>query len=597
MKPVVLPAKRLFRRMNFLSSKKAQDITEVSTNNATAGKLLLAPRPKQIDHQNQRILPYQRKLLQRARDERPVQQPPTPKPLFKSTLRPSARKTSATKVEEPRTPASKINIQNRVAPSPLDASMIDAPAPQPSPAPPQVLRSPQDVEMTEAPPVRRIHFMPDSVLTGSPIHKPAKVFYKELAINELPKDLNTYRENSPEYDMDNSGLYDTPPDRFAASRNLSPANPSSSSSDEEDETVAELRAIINEWHAELTNSPIEKPSQNYYSWLDRRVEEKKKQEAARAAKEEHARKQEEARKLKIQQEAQKAREEERKRKAAEAAKKKAEEERARKAKEEEERKAREALEAAQIIKPLSEPWKKKVMDTMAVAVMTQDVIVSPIGNMSRRDLGTLLPQPGTADDQSGWLNDEIVNRYLKLITGRAREKEGWNNSGPAPYAAFLSHWMTTMTTKGPGGVTRWGRREKLQGANILKAKYIFIPICISSHWRLIAISPFNRTIEYLDSMYSFEHGPAKEHVAKVKKWLSFELKDAYNEAEWTVVSGRSGRQSNGSDCGVFASMNAFALIRGLEPDFAVTAQDMPAARMQMAATLLNQACTGEFDWE
>lgn len=75
-----------------------------------------------------------------------------------------------------------------------------------------------------------------------------------------------------------------------------------------------------------------------------------------------------------------------------------------------------------------------------------------------------------------------------------------------------------------------------------------------------------------------------------------ELKTDYNEEEWTVVARKTPQQTNGSDCGVFACYNAVAHVRGLDPMLAYKAEDMKLARKQLAATLLHQGFTGEFDW-
>lgn len=457
--------------------------------------------------------------------------------------------------------------------------------------------------MSDAPPVKTLRFA-ESVVNGKPVLLAPKLFYKELAINELPDNRSPYRQPPPEYDMENPSLYDTPPDRFAASRNLSPANPSE---EKEEPMVDDLLAIINEWHAELKNTPdVEKPSKHYYDWIDRRVQYKQEQEAAHAAyqrkikevADEKARQEKEARKakealaaLKIKQEAErKAKEEEERRKAeaaAAAAQKKAREE-------EELRKQREAL-AVRIIKPLSQEWTAKVIAAMA-GTRTDVALTSGGIPLTRRDLGMILPQTGV-DDPSGWLNDEVINRYFGHLTLRAREKEGWKAPSPPTYHNFSSAFMDTLKRSGPAALVRWANRAKFPGAKLLDLKQLLIPICAGMHWRLVVVYPAERRIEYLDSLSPGATKTSDEHVHGVKTWLAAQLKDRFVAAEWATTYGRSGIQSNCNDCGVFTCFNGFALVRGFEPKCLVTADLMPDARRQMAATLLNEGFVGEFDWE
>ncbi|MBE7181732.1 MAG: hypothetical protein INR71_11105 [Terriglobus roseus] len=59
---------------------------------------------------------------------------------------------------------------------------------------------------------------------------------------------------------------------------------------------------------------------------------------------------------------------------------------------------------------------------------------------------------------------------------------------------------------------------------------------------------------------------------------------------------RSPQQVGGYDCGVFVCFNAFCVARGLDPADAFGADDMPDARRQVAATLLNGGFRGDFDY-
>jgi Ulp1 family protease len=80
----------------------------------------------------------------------------------------------------------------------------------------------------------------------------------------------------------------------------------------------------------------------------------------------------------------------------------------------------------------------------------------------------------------------------------------------------------------------------------------------------------------------------------MKEYLAMELKELWNEDEWTVLQKqRSTRQLNGSDCGVFTVLNALALLRGEEFTKVLACDGMREARERIAATLMAGVPTTE----
>ncbi|OCL07635.1 cysteine proteinase [Glonium stellatum] len=211
------------------------------------------------------------------------------------------------------------------------------------------------------------------------------------------------------------------------------------------------------------------------------------------------------------------------------------------------------------------------------------------------DFGTLLAKDFLGSD-IGWLNDEIINAYLKLLVQREQEKRGYNKDSKAapPVHAFPSQWHETVKKANScKAISRWTKRALLGGPQLLDASLVLFPICDGSHWTLLAIFPKDRKIEYLDSLYT--HGEDR-FIRWGRDWLKVELGELYVEDEWKVVIKRSAKQDNGSDCGAFTSLNALALIRGMEPGEVVTHTNMKDARRQIAATLLQGGAHGEFDF-
>lgn len=248
-------------------------------------------------------------------------------------------------------------------------------------------------------------------------------------------------------------------------------------------------------------------------------------------------------------------------------------------------------EKQQLIRPLEQKWVDSIRDAMSKS--DRSVVATSVEGIeiTRRDLGTLLADPGV-DSATGWLNDEIVNAWFSTIVQRRLEQDGYvkgPNNVPA-YAAYNTAWVTTFKDRGVAGLKTWSRRKGIAGAKLLQAAKIFFPINAGAHWTLVIISPQARTIEYLDSL----HGSPAKWFAAARAWLAMELGSAYDPAAWSDVPARSSAQDNSNDCGAFACFNALAAAKGA-PYAAVTAAKMQDARRLMGAILLNGGFKGDFE--
>ncbi|KAL1798600.1 hypothetical protein ACET3X_002637 [Alternaria dauci] len=205
-----------------------------------------------------------------------------------------------------------------------------------------------------------------------------------------------------------------------------------------------------------------------------------------------------------------------------------------------------------------------------------------------RDFATLLPRDFNGDPRA-WLNDNIVNEYLSILVAAKKKEVGFahKRNGPAPpLHAFSSFWYQTSDT------SRWTNRFQLKGKQYLDAELILYPICDKGHWRLLAVYPRERSIEYFDSMGL----DGQKYIDRLVEYLKQELGEHWIPEEWSKETAqRSGQQLNGSDCGVFTLMNALALIRGDAPDRVVATNGMDDARRRIAATLLAGQPTTELE--
>ena len=212
--------------------------------------------------------------------------------------------------------------------------------------------------------------------------------------------------------------------------------------------------------------------------------------------------------------------------------------------------------------------------------------------LNARDFGTLLPNRFNGDPKA-WLNDNIVNEYLAILTAHKKKDAGFEHKrgGPAPLVhAFSSFWYSTAVSR-PKSVERWASRFQLGGRQFLDAELILYPICDGGHWRLLVVKPKSRAIEYFDSL-GFS---GDKYINAFKDYIKKELGDAWLEDEWTVAElQRSSRQLNGSDCGVFTLLNALVVIREEEAQRVVASCGMLDARERIAITLMARQPTTEW---
>ena len=285
---------------------------------------------------------------------------------------------------------------------------------------------------------------------------------------------------------------------------------------------------------------------------------------------------------------------------AEEERKKAEDEARKKIEEDEscKKNGRRRIPTNRVLEPLTAEWDAKLRDVLAKRP-NEVVARTTTGNeLDRRDIGKVLPQPGTADDQSGWVNDNVITGYLDSVVDYGLQARGHKRGETPKLHAFNTAFYNNITEKGVESVKRWSRRPKISGKDLLKVEHVFIPVNVGgAHWTLLVVSPVWKRIEYFDSL----HGPSSAVIRNAKAWIKMELGDAWDEQEWDVVEdqglfgrGKGPRQSNSSDCGVFTITTAKMISLGVDP-MAITASDMPLQRRRVVAELVNGGFVGDFE--
>jgi hypothetical protein len=249
-----------------------------------------------------------------------------------------------------------------------------------------------------------------------------------------------------------------------------------------------------------------------------------------------------------------------------------------------------------VVTPISDEWEAKIATAMAHRQPGKKLASYNTGSadveLTRRDFGTLLPQAGTSDRSSGWLNDEIVNGGVRQTIQFCLDKTNHKQGEQPKYHNFNSAFWTTVSNQGVRGVGRWAKKAKIEGAKLLQVDCLLIPINQgSSHWTLMVLMPSKKVVEYFDSF----GGSGQKYLSIMREYLRQELGDKFVEEDWKFRHGISPLQTNGSDCGVFTITNARMVALGFDPEKSYNETDMSMQRKRIACELLSGGLIGDFE--
>ncbi|CAM9891796.1 unnamed protein product, partial [Chrysoparadoxa australica] len=150
-----------------------------------------------------------------------------------------------------------------------------------------------------------------------------------------------------------------------------------------------------------------------------------------------------------------------------------------------------------------------------------------------------------------WLNDEVINLYIKLIADRDVRRVAADPSHKPSYLPN-SFFLSKLLEKGTynyAGVKRWTRKAKV---DVFACSKVILPVNVNNmHWCLAVVWVQEKRIQYYDSM----GGSGMTYLKALLRWLGDEMKDkksqSFDETGWELVPSQPGtpQQANGCDCG------------------------------------------------
>ncbi|CAK9295088.1 unnamed protein product [Gordionus sp. m RMFG-2023] len=228
---------------------------------------------------------------------------------------------------------------------------------------------------------------------------------------------------------------------------------------------------------------------------------------------------------------------------------------------------------------------KKRIESLLYQGSKNDIVIQAFRiDVKRSDLHTL--------DHINWLNDEIINFYLNMITERSEKSSNSSTDDETDKGStttlypscfnFNTFFFTQFTNKGYASVKRWTKK-----VDIFSKELILMPVHIGAHWCMAIIDMKMKVIIYFDSLYSDPH---EYYLQMLLNYLEEESMDkrkkAFDTTNWKLINAQNvPQQNNGSDCGVFALKYAEFISR--RENFTFTQASMPYFRRRMILEISN----------
>uniref|UniRef100_A0A146L2U0 RNA-directed DNA polymerase n=1 Tax=Lygus hesperus TaxID=30085 RepID=A0A146L2U0_LYGHE len=140
-----------------------------------------------------------------------------------------------------------------------------------------------------------------------------------------------------------------------------------------------------------------------------------------------------------------------------------------------------------------------------------------------------------------WFNDQVINFYMELINQRSENKPDL----PKTYA--FNTFLYTSYLKSYNRVKNYSKK-----VNLMEKDIILFPVHENAHWRLVAVRPKQKTIEYYDSLSC----DGKEILETIFRYIKQDFENKHDHildrSEWTFNTIKSiPQQNNTYDCGPF----------------------------------------------
>ena len=195
-----------------------------------------------------------------------------------------------------------------------------------------------------------------------------------------------------------------------------------------------------------------------------------------------------------------------------------------------------------VLKRIMQPFENDDLETIEEAIHGN----GPPNEELAKDNHDIVKRQSMRRLEDGvWLNDEVVNYYLKSILRKrdemlCRVQNGRRRSHC--YNSFFADFLLGKNIEDPhlkgtyqySNVERWAR--KVPGGDIFGLKYLLIPKNQgNSHWQLVCVYIEKKTIAFYDSLHGNDWTLVRTVFTYLKDvWNSTHCDEEMDWSEWTV---------------------------------------------------------------
>jgi sentrin-specific protease 1 len=213
---------------------------------------------------------------------------------------------------------------------------------------------------------------------------------------------------------------------------------------------------------------------------------------------------------------------------------------------------------------------------------------------------------------STWLNDEAINAWMQYLWEGAKGNDSVYGGGgfvrqsgnPRPFQPMSTYFWTYL--QDPEKYPRLKKiclKRDIHDTTIKGVHTLCIPVNLrGNHWALGVVFPQTREIEFYDSL-GMNESDVEDFADKFLGWWGrFALEWAEEAGEFQFLTAdrsdwqvrhMGATQREGHECGVYVCWNAYCMARYITGD-KLEGMDVPAARREIAAILLNGGFRGEY---
>jgi len=179
-----------------------------------------------------------------------------------------------------------------------------------------------------------------------------------------------------------------------------------------------------------------------------------------------------------------------------------------------------------------------------------------------------------------WLNDEVINFFMNLITERSKTNKNLPN-----VVAFNTFFYQMMRDSGYQRVRKWTTRANV---DVFSLDVLVVPVHLPAHWCLGIVDFSTKELRYYDSL----GGINNDFFWIIRNWMQEEHLDkkgtAIDLSAWKNVTVEEiPHQENGYDCGVF--LCTFADFVSSSKPLIFDQDNMPYFRQKMILDILNKS--------